>query len=65
MPRTSRQAVEQHYDAAEAASLLNVSEATVWAWIRAGRLSPVVRLSARCTRIPASAINNFLRRASA
>jgi excisionase family DNA binding protein len=43
----------------EVAARLNVSVRTVYLWIESGRLS-VVRLSARCTRVPESALDVLL-----
>lgn len=47
--------------AAESAERLNVSVRTVHSWISTGRL-PAVRLSPRCTRVPADALEALVRR---
>ncbi len=46
--------------AVETAERLNVSVRTVHSWIASGRL-PAVRLSPRCTRVPADAVDSFVR----
>ena len=46
--------------APEAAEQLNVSVRTIYSWISSGRL-PSVRLSARCTRVPAAAVEALIR----
>jgi excisionase family DNA binding protein len=46
--------------APEAAERLNVSVRTVYSWISSGRL-PSVRLSPRCTRVPAVAVEALIR----
>lgn len=46
--------------ASEAAEQLNVSVRTVYSWISSGRL-PSVRLSPRCTRVPATAVEALIR----
>lgn len=59
--------VEQHYSADALAELIEVSPRTVWSWIEryeasAGKegLGPVVKLSHKNVRIPASAVNRML-----
>jgi excisionase family DNA binding protein len=54
--------VEQHYTVVELAQLLAVDERTVWRLIRSGKISRCVRLSRKCTRVPASAVNALLQR---
>ena len=44
----------------QVAGRLNVSTRTVWAWIAAGRLQ-AIKLGERTTRIPESAVTEFLR----
>jgi excisionase family DNA binding protein len=46
--------------APEAAERLNVSVRTVYSWISSGRL-PSVRLSPRCTRVSAAAVEALIR----
>ncbi|MHB8869892.1 MAG: helix-turn-helix transcriptional regulator [Thermoleophilia bacterium] len=46
--------------AAETAARLNVSVRTVHLWIASGKL-PAVRLSPRCTRVPAVAVDELVR----
>lgn len=60
--------VEKHYSADALAEMLEVAPRTVWSWIDAyetsgGKqgLGPVVKLSHKCVRIPASAVNRMLR----
>ena len=60
--------VEKHYTAAEVAELLGVTERTVWNHVEAGKRSrgrdgifPVVKLSHKVVRIPARAVNKFLK----
>ena len=60
--------VEKHYTAAEVAALLGVTERTVWNHVEAGKRSrgrdgifPVVKLSHKVVRIPARAVNKFLK----
>jgi transposase len=59
--------VEKHYSADSLAELVEVSPRTVWTWIEryeasGGKegLGPVVKLSHKNVRIPASAINRML-----
>jgi excisionase family DNA binding protein len=52
--------VERHYRTREAAAILSVSRRTLANWIASGDLSPVVAISPRDTRIPASVIQRFL-----
>lgn len=59
--------VEPHYSAERAAELLEVSERTIWnyvdTWASSGGkegIGPVVKLSHKVVRIPASALNRFL-----
>lgn len=60
--------VEKHYTAAEVAELLGVTERTVWNYVAAGERSrgkdgifPTVKLSHKVVRIPARAVNKFLK----
>jgi excisionase family DNA binding protein len=55
---------ERLLTAREVAARLGVSVRTVHAWMRSGRL-PSLKLSARGTRVPASALGSFLREAEA
>lgn len=64
----SDRTVEPHYSAERAAELLEVSQRTIWNYVyqydtTGGRegLGPVVKLSHKAVRIPASALNRFLR----
>lgn len=61
--------VEKHYSVDALAELLDVAPRTVWSWIDAyetsgGKqgLGPTVKLSHKCVRIPASAVNAMLKR---
>ena len=54
--------VEQYYTVPVLALLLSVDERTVWRLIGSGKISRCVRLSRKCTRVPASAVNAFLQR---
>jgi DNA-binding XRE family transcriptional regulator len=60
--------VEKHYTAAELADLLGVSERTIWIYVEKGETTkgkdgiyPVVKLSHKVVRIPARAVNKFLK----
>jgi hypothetical protein len=60
--------VEQHYSAETLAALLEVSVRTIWNYIEAWETSggkegigPVVKLSHKVVRIPASSANRLLR----
>ena len=60
--------VEKHYTAAEVADLLKVTERTVWNYVELGErtrgkdgIYPVVKLSFKVVRIPARAVNKFLK----
>ena len=60
--------VEPHYSAERVAALLEVSERTVWSHIETYELTggkeglgPFVKLSHKCVRIPASAVNRLLK----
>lgn len=60
--------VEPHYSAEGAAELLQVTKRTIWSYVDAGERSsgrdgiyPVVKLSHKVIRIPASSINRFLK----
>jgi predicted site-specific integrase-resolvase len=52
--------VERHYRTTEAAEILSVHPRTIQGWVRAGDLAPVVYISPKDIRIPASTINSFL-----
>ena len=52
--------IEKHYKTREAAALIGVHPRTVANWIASGQLGPVVAISQRDTRIPASVIQRFL-----
>lgn len=59
--------VEPHYSAEETAKLLSVTVRTIWNYVEVGDRSggsdgifPVVKLSHKVVRIPASSINRFL-----
>lgn len=60
--------VERHYSAEEVAELLCVTARTVWNYVDQGARSsgeegiyPVVKLSHKVVRIPASSLNRFLK----
>lgn len=60
--------VEPHYSAEAAAAMLEVTVRTIWNYVDAGERSsgregiyPVVKLSHKVVRIPASSINRFLK----
>lgn len=60
--------VEKHYSVTELAELLGVAERTVWNYIARGEKSqgkdgiyPVVKLSHKVVRVPARAVNKFLK----
>lgn len=60
--------VEPHYSAEDAAELLHVTKRTIWSYVDIGEASrgkdgiyPVVKLSHKVIRIPASSINRFLK----
>lgn len=60
--------VEPHYSAERAAELLEVTERTIWNYVdlydrTGGRdgIGPYVKISHKVVRIPASAVNRFLR----
>lgn len=60
--------VEKHYTALEVAGLLGVTERTVWNYVALGErtkgkdgIYPVVKLSYKVVRIPARAVNKFLK----
>lgn len=52
--------VERHYRTKEAAALLSVHVKTLGRWIASGDLAPVVAISQRDIRIPASSLSRFL-----
>ncbi len=52
--------VEEQLSVAKVAELLDVDTSTVWRWISQGKIKQVRKLGRRITRIPASAINEFL-----
>lgn len=60
--------VEAHYSAEAAAEVLHVSVRTIWNYVNLGErtggregIHPVAKLSHKVVRIPASAINRFLK----
>lgn len=60
--------VEKHYTAADVAELLGVTQRTVWNYVELGETTqgkdgiyPVVKLSHKVVRIPARAVNKFLK----
>jgi hypothetical protein len=60
--------VEVHYSAEAAAEILHVSVRTIWNYVKLGErtrgregIHPVAKLSHKVVRIPASAINRFLK----
>jgi predicted transcriptional regulator len=60
--------IEKHYTAAEVATLLGVTERTVWNYVAQGErtqgkdgIFPIVKLSFKVVRIPARAVNKFLK----
>lgn len=60
--------VEKHYTAAEVAQLLGVSERSVWNYVEKGErtkgkdgIFPTIKLSHKVVRIPARAVNKFLK----
>lgn len=60
--------IEKQYTAAEVADLLGVTERTVWNYVERGETSrgkdgiyPVVKLSHKVVRLPASSVNRFLK----
>lgn len=60
--------VEQHYSVEALAEILGVAARTVWNYVEtyeqtAGRegIGPVVKISHKVVRIPASAVNRFLK----
>lgn len=60
--------VEPHYSAEQTAELLSVTVRTIWNYVDAGErtagqdgIFPVVKLSHKVVRIPASSINRFLK----
>ena len=52
--------IEKHYKTKEAAALIGVHPRTLANWIASGQLGPVVAISQRDTRIPASVLQTFL-----
>ena len=53
--------VEAHYSVTDVAERLDVARQTVSEWVSDCRIQPVYRISKTCVRIPASAINRFLK----
>jgi excisionase family DNA binding protein len=53
--------VEQFYSITEAASLVSVTRQTMSEWVNRGRVRPVYRVNHKVVRVPASAINRFLK----
>ena len=52
--------VEKHHRMREAAALLGVCRNTVLRWINSGELGPVIAVSMRDFRIPASVLLRFI-----
>lgn len=52
--------VEKHHRMREAAALLGVCRDTVLRWINSGELGPVIAVSMRDFRIPASVLQRFI-----
>lgn len=52
--------VEKHYRTREAAEIIGVHLRTLQQWVQSGDIAPVVALSARDYRIPASVLQRFL-----
>lgn len=57
---TAPTVIEKHYRCAEAADLLSVHPRTLTRWIGDGTISPVVFLSEKESRIPASVLARFI-----
>lgn len=60
--------LEPHYDASQIATALGITERTVWKYVElyassGGKdgIGPVVKLSHKVVRVPASVINRFLK----
>ncbi len=53
--------VEQHYSITEAAGLVGVARQTMSEYVRIGRVRPVFRKNHKVVRVPASAVNRFLK----
>ena len=60
MSRTPSTSSEKALTVHQVADRLNVSARTIWAWIASGRLR-ALKLGARTTRIPETAVEAFLR----
>jgi len=58
--RAAARRVEQHYSVQQAAELLAVSERTIWRRVQDRSITPVIHLSPRDIRIPASALQAYL-----
>ncbi len=56
----ARKITERTLTVHQVAERFNVSARTVWAWVAAGRLA-AIKLGPRITRIPESAVREFLR----
>ena len=52
--------IEKHYKTREAAALIGVHPRTVANWIASGQLGPVIAVSMRDFRIPASVLLRFI-----
>jgi len=62
------QEIEKHYSAEELAEVLGLTKRTVWSYVQLGQRSqgkegiyPIVKLSHKVVRIPASAVQRFLK----
>ena len=53
--------LEQHYSPSQLAEILNVSLCTIHRLIARGRIPRVRRISRRMVRVPASAVEAFLK----
>lgn len=60
--------VEKHYTVQEIAALLGVTPRTIWNYVEQGErtqgkdgIYPVVKLSFKVVRVPARAVNKFLK----
>ena len=53
--------VEQHYTVKQVAALAGIEASTVWRRIRRGEIRPIVKLGHRTVRVPATAVNRWLK----
>lgn len=54
---------DSYFSDQQLAARFSVSRSTVWRWVAAGKLAQPVRFSPGCSRWPASAVEEFERRA--